>query len=945
MDTQRFLETVIPAEGFKALFVVNVGNLFYGSFDVMTQAALHYDSLGKTVYHVNASFLDPGPLETIDHPRKPGKRVRSWDVDKRIAKRVVGVKSFRLDLDVGDKAGKYGSTDEAFEEFEEWRLRVKMPPSMMILSGLGWHVYWPLATSLPGPQWSSYANQLDELVKQNGLLADPVVTTDIVRVLRPPGTHNYKRGKEPVVFENDCEVYDVRSLFREIVVAPGFIPVGDTSLAEAILGGKDERHEPSDPEQIAASCQQVRGLRDAHGKVPEPQWYAVLGVLAHCGEPGRAFAHSAASGPEWLDEIDRKFDRALVQAGPTTCVKLDGVTPGICPHCPKWGKISSPILLGRGDPLSKQTPGKNDILPPMPDGFKWGKNGSVIAIAVVKIEDENGDEKFVDKIIYEDALYIKSVTFTEVTEKAMATWTTWERSKAVWRDFTVAGSGVNRDEGRREMQDKGIMILPDNMRHFSRYVVESFNMKKRQQLGLTYEQFGWKSNPLSFLASVKGLNCTDDMARFARLLTPRGTTTAWRTAAEELLRRAGHAHQFIALLAFAAPLYVFAEEHGGVCVHAYSRESGRGKSTALDLVSSTWGQREGTHIASNVSEIALLRIIGTLNNLPVVCDDPNRIDAELLKARVMTFCDGQGPQRATKDGTLRKLELHWSTIMSSASNSSIVQTLTAEGEEAQAARLFEIPITKTDGMDQAVGDRLKRTLYENAGSIGQQYVEIMVREHAWLKTVVPALVDKYTVQFPGNTAMRFVVRLFAAVTVAGWLLRKYDLLTVDIEVVMQWAVALAKTNHEEVKADATNSPSDIINQMILDVSPYTISVAHPPISGQTAQVLFEPHNVDIKARWERSTHELLIDRRFVHAWFEKRNHARRVIYQALHAQNIVKGGGGNSPVKRSLCGGTGRPNAGQIRVWVINTAHPDVAESTDPVDNVVQGKFTKKMSG
>jgi hypothetical protein len=58
-------------------------------------------------------------------------------------------------------------------------------------------VYWPLTEPVNVVDWKPVAEDLKRLCKQEGLRIDMTVTADAARVLRIPGTMNFKK-KYPV---------------------------------------------------------------------------------------------------------------------------------------------------------------------------------------------------------------------------------------------------------------------------------------------------------------------------------------------------------------------------------------------------------------------------------------------------------------------------------------------------------------------------------------------------------------------------------------------------------------------------------------------------------------------------------------------------------------------------------------------------------------------------
>jgi hypothetical protein len=67
-----------------------------------------------------------------------------------------------------------------------------MPKPYLVNSGGGVHAYWPLETPVSRDEWLPLAEQLKSICDDYNLYADPVVTADSARILRVPGTKNYK---------------------------------------------------------------------------------------------------------------------------------------------------------------------------------------------------------------------------------------------------------------------------------------------------------------------------------------------------------------------------------------------------------------------------------------------------------------------------------------------------------------------------------------------------------------------------------------------------------------------------------------------------------------------------------------------------------------------------------------------------------------------------------
>ena len=90
---------------------------------------------------------------------------------RRLADNVVGSRELRLDIDVGTEPGKYRTLQEATAALIRFS-KAFLPPTMVLLSGGGLHVYWLVPTLMPKDVWCDLAGRLDGATMALGLLTD-----------------------------------------------------------------------------------------------------------------------------------------------------------------------------------------------------------------------------------------------------------------------------------------------------------------------------------------------------------------------------------------------------------------------------------------------------------------------------------------------------------------------------------------------------------------------------------------------------------------------------------------------------------------------------------------------------------------------------------------------------------------------------------------------------
>ena len=102
-------------------------------------------------------------------------------------------------------AKQYASIDEMDAAIAHFYNETKIPKApFAVKSGSGgYHLYWPFDRLLSPEEWQPLADALADAALSTGLKLDTECTVDRTRVLRIPGTKNYKDKTNP----KDVEIY------------------------------------------------------------------------------------------------------------------------------------------------------------------------------------------------------------------------------------------------------------------------------------------------------------------------------------------------------------------------------------------------------------------------------------------------------------------------------------------------------------------------------------------------------------------------------------------------------------------------------------------------------------------------------------------------------------------------------------------------------------------
>jgi hypothetical protein len=328
-------------------------------------------------------------------------------------------------------------------------------PSWLVNTGGGIHAYWCADEAVAPDDWQVVANGLRETAKAAGLMIDGGITIDRARIMRTPGTENWKTGQPrptgilspavgtaPIIYTWD----ELRSAFpsnsvsiRTSAAAPALALNGKLPSAFGNSFGDDwdgwanpERtRQGYRMENLQHHCPLIRDIVSKRGAgVEEPVWFRTLALAAYC-EDGESYAMGPLSdGYEGFDPIETlaKFKRTQAEAskpganfGPPTCKTFNTVSPvcGTCPHYTEWSTTPGfPWRAAAMPTLPKDADGQivlpDDWLPP---DFPRRDSGVVVALVQQEVEDDDGvpaivtkEVEFSSDTLHDFRLVVKEVT-------------------------------------------------------------------------------------------------------------------------------------------------------------------------------------------------------------------------------------------------------------------------------------------------------------------------------------------------------------------------------------------------------------------------------------------------------------------------------------------------------------------------------------------------------
>ena len=940
MDTLAFLSLVLPESGLKFLASPNTHGGFhhtvFDSVEEMAETSAEWDAQANETYFALGGFLQPYIMGTDKHGN-PARKMR-------VQENVGWLRALWVDLDVGEPPKKYPSQQEAIADLVRFTRAAGLPLPLIVNSGGGIHAYWPLDADVPRASWKTMATMLKQVAASHGLLADPARTADEASVLRVVGTHNHKRAEpRPVKFVGGATGQFAVIEFAKLLAAafkacgatmpkPSAAPV--TGANADLIGGLVQ-HEPSYGDRIIARCPQVAAIAAARGAVEEPLWYASLQLARHC-QDGRALGHAWSDGhPDYSAQAtDRKLDQLTQKnVGPTTCARFNDLNAGVCPGCPHFGKITSPIQLGKDDdPVPAETPtvqlsGIEVALPDAPEPYTRTAAGQ---IAMLQYDEDGNPAEPV--LVYRYDLYPISRYFDEFGRKYHTKFRTYQPKRG-WYDFDVPNE-VLYDGKQLAKTLANSDVLPDqgSVKYLGDYIVSYVQkLQEMMESNNLFTQMGWRDDDTKFVVGTQCITATDVTEISASTISAKatekfktaGTMDAWKEVVGHYSRKGNEALLFGFLTAFGAPLFKFTGFNGAIL--NMMGPSGTGKSTVLRAVNSVYGAPDCAYFQLMDTEKSFYRRVGVLNHLPIAFDEITNIDPKRLSDLCYDFTQGRERMRLTSNATERTDTFTWQTIMLSSANASLHNRL-AQGKSdasAESVRVFEYNVGPGENGDALELKRVFDQLRDNYGHAGAIYLQRVMAQLDEVRARLTRLTDTIYTEAKLPSSERFWAAIIAANLTGGHIAKELGLVQYDETAMIRWAIGKIHEMRGVVQEN-TRSPVDVVSDWLAKLTPNTLVVCSDSKNMFAPSTFILPKN-ELKARYDKPAGKIFIPVSVVQELCRTERLDHNALRRDLTAMGVLL------DQERKVLGAGTEFQTGQTRCWVVNSRSPLMTEKADEV--------------
>ena len=826
MDTASFFKKILPAGGIKILAELiaipgrDKPGWRYHKFDsyyAAAEAVSDLDASGRVIYHACNSYGD-------------------WYVDPKTQKRRIRTqtnvqfcRSLYDDVDVG-KPGCYADRREAGAALKLFIEATGLPKPMVVFSGGGLHLYWPLTEDVERATWDRLASKKRLLTKHFGLKVDPAVDIDAARVLRPIGSTWRKNGEaKTVILKVDADptpagalealmdaLIERENLSQFEVSVPDFVKQIDNSDL-----GTNIELPPSYAEIVATHCQQIKLFKNTGGE-SEPAWRAAIGVLIHCKD-GQEKAHEWSSRYEGYDQLETQTKMDNWSTGPTTCEYFKVLNSEGCMGCSH--NCKSPIQLGLDA----------EELPPVPTAPEPAPEPEIVLDAPPAVE-ATWEHCWPERYGYDKAtetIWTRVVDDEGVATRVnVATPLFYPMHQVDQEDGTVAFSvrtHIRGDYTRdfdlplKFLQDEKALAMQLASRQihcYNRKLAQAFmseymvNQRKKMEEKLTYRQFGWNKAFNGFLIGsslitengvtrvTPGESIPDSLKDAWSI---KGTTEQWANAVNTLYNvKNGEPYQFVIATVFGAilnPLLGYSEWNG-IPLAVTSDDSAYGKTTISKIALNMYAPADKTVIA-DITPKGIPARCSSMNHMPYLLDEMTKslADPVAMSDVLYTLSNGRPRIGLTTGGTERKANANWSCTPIITGNRNILHALTESkiNPEATQLRVFEIDLMsypKLESIEDGSPDKLAHSaVAQDAitncyGAVGEEWIRFIIKNRVEVEARLRKVSQALPLLVGGNSSKeRFYLHMVACSLVGAYYAKKLGFIDFNVTTIRDWAIA------------------------------------------------------------------------------------------------------------------------------------------------------------
>jgi hypothetical protein len=848
MEPVEFLQRVLPSTGLYCVAELDSKkkqHKFVNTIAGVLEGSAEHVHLKLNSYFALASFTKDGA---------------------RTAANVSYMRSLFVDVDCGK--GKYANKKEALlaaRKFLKDTELLSIGSPIIVDSGGGIHIYWPMDRDIPMSEWLPVARNLKKLCLEQEFKIDQSVTGDAARVLRVPGSYNFKYISEDKPDPMPCAIkVDGDTVFNfetfaeaikskllsypadEVLEIPGTAPKKKASTFKIVDGSGNKFKLLLDKSMQGQGCAQLKHyVENAADEGMEPLWRGLLSWSMKCEDSEEFNKYLSDLHPYDEDRMQAKLRDIK---GPYPCTKMQELNDGVCAGCSHYGKVTNPLVLARyikTDEEEKEialevqesvsAPQNKITRPPAPRGFGYAQGGGVVMHKKIEKKGEGDEELTKDIRLLDYDLFVVHIlnidrthTVYMVADKKTGPETIIFPQRAI----------VSKDETLKSLAEQNVMALygTGNDANLYTYVRAAVEEASRTHNAMVVPaNYGWQEDG-SIVCHERIYNPDGSVTTFPmpsldalnKKFKIRGSSMEpWLNVVKMLVAREEWMLLGFGLVGAASLLMKYAGVNG-VVFHACGK-TGAGKSLALSLSGGMFGHPSMIGVASSSSEIALIEAASEFNSFGLLMDESTTQqdkqtvgNSKLVAAQrnawaksvIYRMSEGTPKDRSTTKGGLQVGRGGWKSLLLTTSNSYLMDSLVSQDNSSEAVimRLLEAGFYTEMTLSEQEQENLS-ALREHHGHVGEKYIRWLVQRDAEVALLFKDCRKKLTELIGFKGSERFWFDGGAAIVCAAIILgSKYaNIIDIPVKKIIDCCVVPLIQNGRKYVGLSQKDADDVLN--------------------------------------------------------------------------------------------------------------------------------------
>ena len=640
-----------------------------------------------------------------------------------------------VDIDIASDAHKQSDLAPSFDVAKSY---LPFQPSILINSGYGLHAYYVFDSPI-----AITDDNREEIKRRNNLLLDVVRSRsngkkidgvgDLPRILRTPGTFNYKLVKDNTPLCHIVEVNDLRFTPEQLDEKLNtFAPTISAELSKksnksARTGDitSDDKHLS---EETLSRIKDILDLiADANTKQQQQtgthnlEWRQFTGILTACKQLGLPYdgivddfcKRDPTGNYKYEDMLNRynglKNDSGYGMHTLIGVAKLYGY---------KDNSTSRADYIG----TKKKIPSCPLDLK-IPYGFTFSKHGISFVVKKNKVDKETGEQKVeyqpvANTPIIPTKIFFNPVTKTDEYEIAIL-------SRGSWRFAEMTAPELYDSKALMKLASYGALVL--DFKKLSHYFAEIIALNDIPQIK-AYDRTGWTDDTCTefiyphedaqYLLRRPGFN-------FDETFKPKGSKKEWSLMFALIEEEAGTIAMIAMGLVFAAPLVrPLGFYNSNIQGYIYGR-SGIGKTTLPRFAASAFCNPLSLTRRFSATFKNILEAAAAFCDLPQVLEERETIPSKKeddLQQVIYDYEQGVANQAQKRDGTARELKIFFGTRVANGEN----PLLKDNSKEGAHKRVLPLKVSKL--FDDKFSREIYKSCNNNYGLFGWDWISY-IPEH------------------------------------------------------------------------------------------------------------------------------------------------------------------------------------------------------------------------